>query len=114
MSGASLRFERGREGPRVGLSSVRCRQAHELSMQPQVAAELGVKTKRGDPAVAHGHRMPLVRRDHLDVAGPLDQRRPDEDPWKRLAVQAIDAKRRLEAVYLPPISVAADGDVEQA
>src|SRR5439155_1149136 len=43
-----------------------------------------------------------------------DQRRPNKDAGKRLATQAVDVKRRLEAVDLSAISVAADSDVEQA
>jgi hypothetical protein len=56
------------------------------------------------------HRLAFQRRQHLDLAScSFDARRSDEDEPSRAAVV-----EGLEAVDLPPVRVAADGDVEPA
>src|SRR5256885_12391703 len=82
-------------------------------MQPQVVAQLGVKPEGEDAVVANRDRTTLMRGNHLDVAGALDQRCSDEHTGKGLAVQAVDLNGSLEAVHLPAVAVAADSDVEQ-
>src|SRR5207237_9608461 len=113
-SGASLRCARGRAGRRLAPSLVGAgvRQAHELSMQTQVAAQLGMKTERDDASVPHRHRMTVVIRHHVNVSGAFDQRSAAANARKRLSVATADVKWRLEAVDLAAVSVATPAAVE--
>src|SRR5207244_12749551 len=75
-------------------------------MQTQVAAQLGMKTERDDASVPHRHRMTVVIRHHVNVSGAFDQGSADENAWKRLSVETVYVKGRLEAVDLAAVSVA--------
>src|SRR5260370_35229348 len=81
-------------------------------MQSSIAGQLGVKAERDDAVLLHSHGMAVERRDDLGGAGRLHQRRPDEDTWKRLAVQARDIEGRFEAVDLASPPVALPGDAK--
>src|SRR2546430_11262153 len=117
MNGASPRCERGRAARPRGssrLRAVHARHADELAVQALVAAQLGMKAKREDASLADGDGMVVVAGDHLHAARPFDQRRADEDTWKRLAIEAVYVEGRLEAVDLAAVAVAAHADVEHA
>src|SRR5438132_14205093 len=66
---SSMRARSSRPAARTSLVGAGVRQAHELSMQTQVAAQLGVKTERDDAALPHRHRMTVVIRHHVYVSG---------------------------------------------
>src|SRR5690348_12532145 len=57
--------------------------------------------------------MAFVTCDDTHTAGPLHERRTDEDPGEGLAVHAFDVQRQLEAVHLTAVTVATYVDVEQ-
>src|SRR6266849_5105543 len=75
-------------------------------MQSSIAGQLRVKAEREDAVLLHSDSMAVERRDDLGGASRLNQRRPDEDTRKRLAVQARDIEGRFEAVDLASVAVA--------
>src|SRR3954447_19037226 len=86
----------------------------EQPMDPVVVGQLRMERGGEQRTLAHEHRMPVVRREDLDVvAGALDDRRADEDAVER-RIELVDRQVGLEAVDLTPERVAADVDVEHA
>src|SRR5258708_36652368 len=102
-----------RSGASRCLARVSPDQLQELAMQAGVVAELGVEAECQRVPRAHGYRPALVLREHLDTAGVLHQRGPDEHSGKGAALEAPNVDWGLEAVYLPAIAIAADRDVER-
>src|SRR5438445_84635 len=112
-SDASPRFGRGRADWRPSISWC-CRHPYELLVQPPVAGQLRMEAQRKDVPLPDGHRAAVVCGHDLGGASRFHERRPDEHPGERLAVESGNVQRGLEAVDLPPVAVAPDRDVEQA
>src|SRR5437763_15636977 len=79
----------GREDARSFGAESLGRHAHELTVQPPVARQLGVEAKGEDPALPHRHWMTFIGGQHLDATGRFDQRRADERTWEVAAGPAV-------------------------
>src|SRR6266702_3522545 len=99
------------DGSRSGGATGGCR-AHEFPVDPEVVCQLRMEGERRHSALANADRLTAPFGDDLAAACGLDQRRTDEDARNR-AVQTCDADRRLEAVHLPAVAVAAHRDIEE-
>src|SRR5689334_10802128 len=85
----------------------------EELVDPRVVGQLGVERRHENPALPCEHRMPVDRREHLDVRpGVLDPRRTDEDPAHGL-LPVTDVEVRLERAHLPPERIALGREVRQ-
>src|ERR1019366_2359024 len=82
-------------------------------VDPSVTGQLGMERRCPHGALADEYRVAVVAGEDLDGrAGPLEERRADEDAGERVSAELGDVEGRLEALELGAVAVAAHGDVE--
>src|SRR5919204_4970675 len=82
---------------------------HKAPVQARITAQLGMERKRHHVSFSSPARPPVMPRHHLDFVRVLNGRGANENPRKGLPI-AVQLEGRLEALQLPAVSVAADGD----